>query len=179
MYLIGLGAALFAGTDDIAAILAAAGLGGVALLIVILSTVTTTFLDAWSGGVSIVNLNPRFSEKWAALLVAVVGTGLAVFFNMGQYENFLYFIGSVFAPLFAVLITDYFLLRVTEVDEGRRLNLKNLLLWALGFGFYRLLLRLDCPLGTTLPTMAFVSALCLAVHWVAVALPRRAAERGA
>lgn len=174
MYMIGLGAALYAGTDDIAVILVSAGLGVVALLIVILSTVTTTFLDAWSGGVSLANLSVRINEKWAALLICAVGTLLAVFLNIGQYESFLYFIGSVFAPLFAVLITDYFLLRVTCVREGELFNWRNLAVWAAGFAFYRLLMRLDCPLGTSLPTMLFTGVLCAAAHIAVHALGRRA-----
>ena len=168
MYVIGLGAALYTGTDDIASILVSAGLGAVALLIVILSTVTTTFLDAWSGGVSIVNLNHRFSEKWSALVVCVAGTLMAMFININQYENFLYFIGSVFAPLFAVLIVDYFVLHITDIQEGNLLNVRNIVLWALGFLFYRLLMRYNCPLGTSLPTMLFVAVLCILAHKVLV-----------
>ena len=43
MYLIGMGAAIFTGEGDIALIMVKAGLGVAALLILILSTVTTTF----------------------------------------------------------------------------------------------------------------------------------------
>ncbi len=166
MYVIGLGAAIYTGTDDIAQILVAAGLGAVALLIVILSTVTTTFLDAWSGGVSIVNLNHKWNEKAAALVVCAAGTLMAIFININQYENFLYFIGSVFAPLFAVLITDYFILRNTRVEEAQLLNVKNILIWAVGFAGYRLLMRIDFPLGTSLPIMLFTGLLCIVVHKV-------------
>ena len=52
MYLIGMGAALFTGESDIAQILVKAGLGVVGLLIIVFSTVTTTFLDAYSAGIS-------------------------------------------------------------------------------------------------------------------------------
>ena len=52
MFLIGMGAALFTGQDDIAAIMVQAGLGVAGILVVLLSTVTTTFLDAFSAGVS-------------------------------------------------------------------------------------------------------------------------------
>ena len=45
MYLIGMGAAIFTGETDIAAIMVKAGLGIAGLLIIIFSTVTTTFLD--------------------------------------------------------------------------------------------------------------------------------------
>ena len=48
MYIIGMGAAIYTGEGDIALIMVKAGLGVAALVILILSTVTTTFLDAWS-----------------------------------------------------------------------------------------------------------------------------------
>ncbi|MEM1485785.1 putative hydroxymethylpyrimidine transporter CytX [Oscillospiraceae bacterium PP1C4] len=164
MYAVGLGAAIYTGTDDIATILVTAGLGAIALLIVIFSTVTTTFLDAYSGGVSIVNLNHKINEKGAALAICIIGTVMAIFIPTTQYENFLYLIGSVFAPLFAVLITDYFILKVTNVDESARLNVKNSVIWVLGFTFYRLIMRIDSPVGTTLPTMLFTMILCIVIH---------------
>lgn len=50
MFVIGLGLSLFAGTDDLAAVLASSGLGLAGILVVVFSTVTTTFLDAGIGG---------------------------------------------------------------------------------------------------------------------------------
>lgn len=52
MYVIGMGAAIYTGEYDIAQIMVKAGLGIAALVILVLSTVTTTFLDAWSAGIS-------------------------------------------------------------------------------------------------------------------------------
>ena len=52
MYVIGMGAAIFTGEYDIAVIMVKAGLGIAALVILVFSTVTTTFLDAWSAGIS-------------------------------------------------------------------------------------------------------------------------------
>lgn len=57
MYVIGMGAAIFTGESDIAQIMLRAGLGIPALLILVLSTVTTTFLDAFSAGVSCESLS--------------------------------------------------------------------------------------------------------------------------
>ncbi len=164
MYVIGLAAAIRTGTSDISAILVSAGLGAVALFIVIFSTVTTTFLDAYSGGVSIVNLNHKINEKHAALGVCIAGTILAIFVSMDQYVNFLYFIGSVFAPLFAVLITEYFILHITQERKGRLFNVTNLAIWAIGFTGYHILLNCNSPVGTTLPVIIFVGILCVAVH---------------
>jgi len=156
MFAIGLGASLFAGTSDIARILLAAGLGLAALLIVLFSTVTTTFLDVYSAGVSAANLNERLNEKTVAVLVCALGTVLAASVSMEQYENFLFFIGSVFAPLFSILFVDYWLFGRREIDPGRLLDLKNALLWAAGFVLYRLLLPYDTPVGITLPVMLLV-----------------------
>ena len=165
MFAIGLGASLFAGTSDIARILLAAGLGLAALLIVLFSTVTTTFLDVYSAGVSAANLSERLNEKTVAVLVCALGTVLAASVSMEQYENFLFFIGSVFAPLFSILFVDYWLFGRREIDPGRLLDLKNALLWAAGFVLYRLLLPYDTPVGITLPVMLLVGVSSIVVRF--------------
>ena len=164
MFAIGLGASLYAGTSDIARILLAAGLGLAALLIVLFSTVTTTFLDVYSAGVSAANLSERLNEKTVAVLVCALGTVLAASVSMEQYENFLFFIGSVFAPLFSILFVDYWLFGRREIDPGRLLDLKNALLWAAGFVLYRLLLPYDTPVGITLPVMLLVGVSSVVVR---------------
>lgn len=166
MFAIGLGAALYAGTSDIAQILLSAGLGLVALLIVLFSTVTTTFLDVYSAGVSAANLSESLNEKVIAVFVCVLGTVLATSVPMTQYENFLFFIGSVFAPLFAILFTDYWLFGRREIDPGCALDLRNAVLWAAGFALYRLLLPYSSPVGITLPVMLLIGALSFAVGLV-------------
>lgn len=155
MYLIGLGAALFAGQSDIAAIMGQAGLGAVALVIVVFSTVTTTYLDAYSAGVSAESLSPRVKGRPAAVAVCLGGCLLAVFTPAAQFENFLYLIGSVFAPMIAILIADFFLLG--RDDARASCDWPNLALWAAGFFLYRAFMRLDTPLGNTLPVMLLVA----------------------
>ena len=154
MYLIGMGAAVLTGEYDIAQIMVKAGLGIAALLILVLSTVTTTFLDAYSAGVSTESFSSRISGKRAALVVTAIGTVAAVVYPMDNIMNFLYLIGSVFAPMIAVQIADYFFLKRDFFD--REYAVSNLALWALGFVLYRCLMRVDLPVGCTLPDMAAV-----------------------
>ena len=111
MYIIGMGAAIYTGEGDIALIMVKAGLGIAALVILILSTVTTTFLDAWSAGISSESLSKKLSGKWVAVVVTVIGTVAAILFPMDDITNFLYLIGSVFAPMIAVQLADNFILR--------------------------------------------------------------------
>ena len=159
MYGIGMGAAIFAGDTDIAQIILHVGLGAAGLLIVVLSTVTTTFLDAYSAGVSGETVYPGLRGKWMAVAAAVIGTAGAVFFPMDNITEFLYLIGSVFAPMIAIQIADFFLLR--RDHSGQTVDLWNLGIWAVGFVVYRLLMRVDIVAGSTLPDMMVTIVLCL------------------
>ena len=165
MYAIGMSASLFTGESDVAAIMTKAGLGAAALYVVILSTVTTTFLDAYSAGVSSASISRRIPEKPAAVVVCVIGTLLAAALAYSQtnaLENFLYLIGSVFAPMIAILITDFFILK--KDSSARAFNILNLFVWAAGFAVYRFFMTLDTPVGNTLPVMLITGIICLAAN---------------
>lgn len=159
MYLIGMGAAIFTAESDIAQILLKAGLGVAGLLIVVFSTVTTTFLDAWSAGISSESVHEGIKGKWVAVAAAVLGTIGAIFLPLYDITDFLYFIGSVFAPMIAIQIADFFILK--QDVSGRGVSVKNLMIWLLGFVVYRLLMGVDIIVGNTLPDMIITIALCL------------------
>lgn len=158
MYIIGMGAALFAGTTDISLIMVRAGLGLAGLLIVVFSTVTTTFLDAYSAGISAESLTSRISGKTMGIVVAVIGTVGAMLFPMDDITNFLYFIGSVFAPMIAIMIADFL---VKADDSGRDFQWVNLLVWLLGFCLYRYLMTADFVLGNTFPDILITMIVAL------------------
>lgn len=164
MYIIGMGAALFTGESDIALIMLKAGLGIAGLVIVIFSTVTTTFLDAYSAGISGESIIPKLNGKHAAVAVTVIGTVAAMLFPMDDITDFLYLIGSVFAPMIAVQLADYFILHRDR--RGAALDVRNAVIWAIGFIVYRLLMQLDLPVGNTLPDMLITIALCLIANAV-------------
>ncbi len=162
MYVIGMGAAIFTGESDIAQIMVKAGLGIAGLLIIVFSTVTTTFLDAYSAGISGQSIFAKINGKWIAVAAAVIGTLGAVIFPMDDITNFLYLIGSVFAPMIAVQIADYFILRRDSSDKN--FNAVNCVVWVIGFVLYRLLMRVDIPVGNTLPDMAATIVICIAAN---------------
>ena len=172
MYIIGMGAAIYTGEGDIAVIMVKAGLGVAALVILVLSTVTTTFLDAYSAGVSSESLSGKIKGKWVAVAVALVGIVCAIAFPMDDITGFLYLIGSVFAPMVAVQIADWFFLKRDCFD--RAFSTRNLVIWLIGFVLYRLLMQVDIVVGCTLPDMAAVVLLCVAADKL---LPRKEALR--
>ena len=93
-----MGAAIYTGESDIAQIMMRAGLGVAALVILVLSTVTTTFLDAWSAGISAESLCKNIHGRPTAIAVTAAGILGAILFPMDDITGFLYLIGSVFAP---------------------------------------------------------------------------------
>lgn len=111
MYTLGLSAAIFGGGDSIITIMMNAGLGLAGLLVIIFSTVTTTFMDAYSAGVSSTTIYNSASSKGIAVIVTIVGTIAAILYPMDDITDFLYLIGSVFTPMIAILLADYFMNR--------------------------------------------------------------------
>ena len=160
MYIIGMGAAIITGEGDIAQIAVKSGLGVVGLIIIVLSTVTTTFLDAFSAGISAKTVFEKLDGKITAIIVAVLGTVGAILFNMDNITDFLYYIGSVFAPMIAILIADFFV--VKKDSSEKKIDIAKICIWFVGFVAYRLLMRVDFVLGCTVLDMAITFVLTLA-----------------
>jgi len=165
MFAIGLGCALFAASSDVAVVLAQAGFGAVGILIVVFSTVTTTFLDAQSAGISSNALHERLDARACGIVAAIVGTALAILAPVGDFEDFLYLIGSVFAPMAAIVIADYFLLH--RDSSASPVDWRNVILWAVGFALYRVSLGWDVPCGNTLPVMVAIVVAAVIVNLIA------------
>ena len=157
--MIGMGAAIFTGESDIAQILLKAGLSIAGLLIIVFSTVTTTFLDAYSAGISSESIVSTIKGKYAAIAVTVIGTLGAILFPMDDITDFLYLIGSVFAPMIAIQIADFFILHRDKREES--FDWRNLIIWIVGFILYRILMRVDLLVGNTLPDMVITAAICV------------------
>ena len=158
MYIIGMGASLFTGESDIAQILLKAGLSIAGLLIIVFSTVTTTFLDAYSAGISSESVLAKLKGNHAAIAVTIIGTIADILFPMDDITDFLYLIGSVFAPMIAVQIADFFILHRDRKESD--FDWRSLILWFIGFVIYRMLMKVDLPVGNTLPDMVITAVLC-------------------
>lgn len=156
MYLLGLCVVLCLGETDIAAIMQKAGLGIAALSIIILSTVTTTYLDVFSADTSAESILPKSDFRLVASAVCILGTILAITCNTSSFESFLYWIGSVFVPMATIQITDEIILR------RRHSARHNLLLWLIGFVIYRVFLQLNLSCGSTIPDIMLTALLCVA-----------------
>jgi putative hydroxymethylpyrimidine transporter CytX len=143
MYLIGMAGGLLSGSPDPTKIMLAA--------------VTTTFLDVYSAGISLINIFPRVNDRMAAVGFTAIGTAIALVFPIERYTDFLYVLGSVFSPLIAILLSDYFILKCD--NRGRRADAVATVSLVAGITFYYLIKAQDLPMGSTLSTIVFTAAL--------------------
>ena len=171
MYVIGMGSAIFAGTSDIAQIMLSAGLGIVGLIIIVLSTVTTTFLDAYSAGISSELFSEKIDGKKIAIAATVNGIIGAITLPMDDFTDFLYLIGSVFAPMIAVMIADFFILHRNH--EKETFCIENLIVWFIGFLVYRKLMNIDLPIGSTVVDILVTIVICVIVGIVKQSVSRK------
>jgi NCS1 family nucleobase:cation symporter-1 len=179
---------------------AIAGLaGGAALLLgVLVGEAPNAFANVYSTAVSALNVVPRASGPLLAIATGAIAFLLALVVTMERYEVFLFLIGSVFVPLAAIFLADYFVRSrgrygpevVFGAADGVRW--RALIPWAAGFVLYHWSVPtgpqgwvdavasvftglglpfplLDSRLGASLPSFGLAFVLALAV------LPRRRA----
>ena len=152
---------IFAQNAGIDQIMLKAGLGIAGLLIIVFSTVTTTYLDAYSAGVSSETIFSKINGKYMAIAVTIVGTIAAIIYPMDDITDFLYLIGSVFAPMIAIQIADFFIIK--NNGEDKNVEITNIIIWVIGFILYRYLMTVDIIVGNTLPDMAVTVIICIIV----------------
>src|SRR5713226_2240220 len=90
-----------------AAVAAAGGVALVALLAITVDESEKAFADIYSTAVSLQNFLPKVSQRLLITIVTAIATTLALVLNLGNYQNFLYLLGSFFVPLFGVLLADW------------------------------------------------------------------------
>jgi nucleobase:cation symporter-1, NCS1 family len=114
--------------------------GAAAFAILAARELDQSFADVYSTAMSIQNLRPLWDRRVLAVAIAALSTAGALWFNIADYENFLTLIGSVFVPLSAVLVIDYFVIARGNWDLSPSAATRWLALlpWAAGFVMYQL-----------------------------------------
>jgi NCS1 family nucleobase:cation symporter-1 len=190
-YALGVFAVAHLGATDVITALVTLPAGAVALGILLVDEVDEAFANVYSTTMSVQNLFPRLDRRLVAVLIGIVATLLAGFFDMSQYESFLYLIGSVFVPLFAVAAADFFLVsgQRWDVSATSRLRVVPVVAWACGFVAYQVVYPGDVPgwadfwagvdkaVGFTSPVWLGSSVAAIAVSVVVMAVLGRLVRR--
>ena len=124
-----------------AAVATAGGVAFVALAAITIDESEKAFADIYSTAVSVQNLLPRVSQRLLITLVSVTATAIALVLNLGNYQNFLYLLGSFFVPLFGVVLADWLLSGAhfsrAQIFEAPAYRFGQLAAWVMGFGLYQ------------------------------------------
>ena len=128
-------------SGDVIAALLAVPAGAVALLVLAVDEVDEAYANIYSTTMSVQNLLPRLDRRVISVAIGVASTGLAMIAGIAGYQNFLFLLGSVFVPLLAVLIVDFFLVSrgSWDLSASARMRLVPLVSWLLGFVTYQLI----------------------------------------
>ena len=142
-------------SNDIFGAFIALPLGSLGFAILAARELDQSFADVYSTAISIQNLRPLWDRRVLAGVISALVTAGALWLNIADYENFLTLLGSVFVPMSAVLIADYFAgYRSARGLEARGLEARGrgwdlsadarsrwamLVPWAVGFVVYQLI----------------------------------------
>jgi NCS1 family nucleobase:cation symporter-1 len=186
--LLALGAVLVLSRDlaDPAALPAAVVAGGAAALVTLVALTVgeadEAFANAYSAAVSLQNLLPQIPLRLLVTVTTGIGTLGALVIDLVSYQTFLLLLGSVFVPLFAVLLADWLLAgggyTTDDVFAAPPWRPGLIAAWAVGFGVYQWLYPTgpvwwvdaldgvaapDWGIGATVPSFATAFAIALAV----------------
>jgi NCS1 family nucleobase:cation symporter-1 len=147
IWMFGLGALLLLsrGIGDAAALPAAVAagtvLGVIALFAVTVDESDEAFADIYSTAVSIQNVLPELPQRLLIALVAAGATVGAALIDLRDYASFLYLLGSVFVPLFGVLLADWLAAGAhytrEQIFQAPAVRLEQIAAWLVGFGLYQ------------------------------------------
>jgi nucleobase:cation symporter-1, NCS1 family len=127
--------------DDIYGAFIALPFGSLGFAILAARELDQSFADVYSTAVSMQNLRPLWDRRVLAGMIAVLATAGGLLLNIADYQNFLLLIGSVFVPMSAVLVADYFAVsrRRWDLSAAARPRWLMLVPWAAGFVTYQLI----------------------------------------
>ena len=114
--------------------------GAIALFVLLVDEVDEAYANVYSTTMAAHNLIGHLDRRWISVVIGVIATVLALLVDLGNYTQFLYLIGSVFIPLFAVAIADFFVVSKMrwDVSDTARFRWQPTLAWVFGFVAYQL-----------------------------------------
>ena len=139
-YTLGVFAVAHLGASDVITALVALPAGAIALAILLVDEVDEAFANIYSTTMSVQNLFESLDRRVLAVVIGVLATAIAGFLDFSQYQAFLFLIGSVFVPLFAVAAVDFLAVSRQRWDTSASapLRIAPIVAWAGGFVAYQL-----------------------------------------
>lgn len=170
-YSLGILFVLGAGVYDPILAISTVAYGIPALLLILVDETDNAFADIYSAAISVQNMLPHLSQKMLILIIGVIGMLTALIVPIEQYTYFLLLIGSLFIPLFGVVITDYLFVKrrkyITEelyLQHGsywyqKGLNIRAIAAWLFGVVSYHLIVFYASWVGGSIPSLIIAAVI--------------------
>lgn len=156
---VGWNLARIAGSDDPGTMLAAAGVGWWAALLIVLATVTTNFVNIYLSSLARRTLVPRSTGVGSVWTIGLIGTALGLISSawLTRFADLMVLLGAVLVPVGGIFLAHFVVLRAKVDVEGiyqtagmPAFTVAGVAAWVLGFAVY----KLAAPIGATLPALA-------------------------
>ena len=163
---VGWNLARIAGSDDPGTMLAAAGVGWWAAVLVVLATVTTNFVNIYLSSLAWRTLSPRSTGRGSVWVIGLIGTALGLISSawLTRFADLMVLLGSVLVPVGGIFLAHFVVLRakvdvagIYKTELMPAFTAAGLLAWLMGFAVY----QLAAPIGATLPALATSMAVYL------------------
>jgi putative hydroxymethylpyrimidine transporter CytX len=181
------GGVLVGNSDVVAIILAIQSIFfGFLLFMFILHETTNAFADVYSSSVSTQSIFHKIKQRYLIIGFTALSTVLAMLIPISQYETFILLIGSVFVPLFGVVLSDYYIVKRRQYTKDMmygknvlKIGFPAIVAWLFGVLVYYLLSSLSpiyilqwSQIGATSPSFMGSSLLYLGIiqrsKWIGV-----------
>lgn len=145
------------GTYDIVQVMASLGYPFWAYLLLFVAQWTSQIVAVYSAGLSLGNMfnaNNAGTQKILTLAIGVLGIALALAGILDKFMDWLLALGVVFAPLAAIITTDFFFIRKEEWEDIKGWNIVATFALVVGvaFGYYN---QYKNPIGIP-PLQAYI-----------------------
>lgn len=156
---VGWNLARIAGSDDPGTMLAAAGVGWWAAVLVVLATVTTNFVNIYLSSLAWRTLSPKSTGRGSVWVIGLIGTALGLVSSdwLTRFADLMVLLGSVLVPVGGIFLAHFVVMRAKVDIEGiyqtatmPAFTAAGMSAWLIGFAVY----KLAAPIGATLPSLA-------------------------
>jgi putative hydroxymethylpyrimidine transporter CytX len=151
---------------------------GFILLILIVDEIDNVFADIFSSAMSFKNIFNKINYKYLVTIYTAFSCILANVISIDQYESFLLLIGALFAPLFAIVLIDYYVIKRGKVcieafyDKCIKFRFSAFSSFFLGSLTYFIISPIspihheNLILGSTIPSMAISIISFLSIEYI-------------
>jgi len=176
------------GNSDVVAIIVAIQsiFFGFLLFMFILHETNNAFADVYSSAVSTQSIFHKIKQRYLIIGFTALSTILALLIPISQYETFILLIGSVFVPLFGVVLSDYYIVKRRQYTQDMmygknvlKIGFPAIVAWSFGVLLYYLLFSVSpiyipqlSQIGATIPSFVGSFLLYLGItqrgKWISV-----------